>query len=230
MFELPTLTHATEEDRVCFDDIPLENGEQLCVDLDKYRTAKAKFDRQVDYLAKTFVAGEITLEVWRRAMRTALTELYSVTYLVGIGGVEQFSDQHGAILDGLVRSQYSYLDNWANELQALPEDQSPSLPSIIARALLYGVASNAFLQRAITAAMGMPILPAYSGDGSSLCRVNDKCYWRIEPLGGRNWNAYWTLRPAEHCQTCLTRAAVWSPLLIRNGVILPYANLEALFA
>lgn len=232
-FELPTLTHAEDEDRVCFDDIELDNGERLCVDLDKYRKAKARYDRQAESLAEELIAGAIALDVWRQAMREILKELYAVTYLVGIGGVEQFDDRHGAILRDLVRNQYGYLDAWGKELesQQQTEEQAPSLAQIVARALLYGIASNAILQRAVIAALGLPDLPAYPGDGSSICRVRDRCAWRIERLNGQgNFNLFWTLDVSEHCETCLTRASVWSPLLIRNGIILPYAQLPELFA
>ena len=179
MFELPTLTHADDEDQICLEDVATTNGEPLCVDLDKYRRAKAKYERQSEYLAEELIAGAITLAVWLAAMREALKELYTVTYLLGIGGVEQFTERHGDILKELVRNQYDYLSKWGAELVAQQTaEQPPSLAQIIARAVLYGIASNAILQREITAAVGFPVLPAYPGE-ASICRVRCRCFWNI---------------------------------------------------
>lgn len=64
---------------------------------------------------------------------------------------------------------------------------------------------------------GLP-LPAYPGDGTSQCMTSCKCSWNIVPLDKNqgDYDAYWVMSPAEHCQTCLQRAHDWNPLQIRG--------------
>ena len=61
-------------------------------------------------------------------------------------------------------------------------------------------------------------LPALPGDGTSQCLTHCRCKWRIDVLdrGVGDYDCFWELQPAEHCQTCLERAKEWSPLRIRN--------------
>ena len=58
-------------------------------------------------------------------------------------------------------------------------------------------------------------LPAYPGDGSSECMVNDKCYWdvRLDIPNGQVL-ATWVRTAAESCPTCIKRAVEWNPYTI----------------
>lgn len=48
------------------------------------------------------------------------------------------------------------------------------------------------------------------------------CKWDVKAVDAANgdYDAYWRLeKGSKHCQTCLERAAQWSPLRIREGVL-----------
>jgi hypothetical protein len=215
MIDLPTLTHARDADEAC---IETPDG-VVCLDLAAYRRRVEAYEARSRKLAALLAAGLLTVELWRQAMRYELRTLHAVAYVVGVGGMSGVTTANAALLTAAVEAQYGFLDGFIADMTAgaLSEAQ------IASRAALYGTASNATLQSAAGSAMGMPRLPAYPGDGTSICRVNCLCHWRIEYLGGADWNAYWRKAPAESCKTCLNRAIVWNPLHIRGGEVMPYS-------
>jgi len=66
----------------------------------------------------------------------------------------------------------------------------------------------------------LPELPAYPGDGQTICLTNCACSWQIEEVYEgevlTGWDCYWTLGivKTEHCDDCLDNTGKWNPLFI----------------
>lgn len=189
----------------------------------------AYFRTRIKALAQAYAEGRITLDEWLAAMEAEVDDLHHAAYMTGSGKGNQLDGRDLAIIAAIVAAQLLFLRNWANQLRAMTE-VNPS--ALISRANLYLYAANSTIQKAETAALGMPELPAYPGDGQSQCLVRCLCHWAIQFLpGDGNWDCYWVLGEPEtvHCDNCPRRAEVWKPLQIRSGVILPYSE-DGLFA
>lgn len=185
------------------------------------------FKRRIHVLADALATGKITVDEWLEAMKAEITELHEAAYMVSAGKQHNLDDKDKAIIAAIVATQLTFLVKWADHLRGQADIQASVLES---RANMYLSESNATAQRGQSEAIGLGELPAYPADGSSLCMVNDKCSWRIEQLPGNgNFDCYWTLHPAEHCENCLKRAEVWNPLRVRAGQIENYPT-EGLFA
>lgn len=91
---------------------------------------------------------------------------------------------------------------------------------IAARSRMYVRSAREAYERANARTRGAPELPAYPGDGSTVCLTNCACHWELEPVEDEatgeivEWEAYWTLGMTEHCPDCLERAEMWNPLRI----------------
>ena len=66
----------------------------------------------------------------------------------------------------------------------------------------------------------MPELPIRPGDGQTECDHWCNCTLGIRHLANSDFDVTWDLHPAEHCNDCLTLNKLWTPLRIRNGVII----------
>lgn len=176
------------------------------------------FGGNVDTLAAQLARGEISLDGWYDAMRRLVIQAHTGMYRAGVG--RDLTPEDRQRINARLREQLDYLDRWVRELEGQDQYNEAQIRN---RARLYLNATNATLQDARAAAIGLPELPALPGDGTTLCRVNCKCTWRIVQLDGDgNYDVYWRLRPAEHCETCVRRAAAWAPIRIRGGVLGPY--------
>ena len=180
------------------------------------------YTEQVNRLADQLAASDITVQQWLAQMTIEVERLHTTAYVVGAGGLSEITQEDMQKIASINAQQRGFLTGWAQQLAG--EDEI-SAAKIKQRAQLYLNAANATLQKATTAAMGMPQLPAYPGDGTTECLVNCKCTWWIKRMPGRgNWDCTWKLAPAEHCDTCNARAVAWSPLQIRSGQIQAYAS------
>lgn len=101
------------------------------------------------------------------------------------------------LLDAALAEQLQYLRGF---VQALP-GLSPA--QIVARARMY---SGAVRTTYSTMRWGMWDLPYQPGEGTE-CLSNCRCRWEIEDTGDGTGRAFWRLAAAEHCPTCVSRAA-----------------------
>jgi len=171
-------------------------------------------------LAGLVADGKISPTDWRDKMRQEVKDEYIRQYLSAIGGLAVMTQADWGSVGGMLKEQYKYLDKFYGEVAAgnLSEGQ------IAARAGMYINSAREANERAHGRSQGMPdgSLPAYPADGSSECLTNDKCSWEIEPVLAddrtvSHWNAFWRLSDAEHCSTCLERAAGWNPYVVKAG-------------
>ena len=139
---------------------------------------------------------------WRRIENTLITE-----YVYGRGGIHAMGAAETAELRGLLSTQRRYWRGFIAELREEPQ----SVGRIAARADLYHGASRSCYERAHSRAWGID-LPAYPGDGRTVCLGHCHCRWSIRPRGD-TIEATWELGAAEHCGDCQDNAARWSPLI-----------------
>lgn len=184
------------------------------------------FKRYVSYftdrtqaIAEDLVSGRLTVDEWLDEMETEVAQLHTTAYTIYRGGLSEMGQEDLDLIQENVDAQVVYLENWANELRSV--DVSVLDPNEIARrARMYLGAVNQTIQEATTTSLGLPRLPAYPADGGTPCLVFCQCSWKIERLPGEgNWDCTWVLGDAEHCDGCIDRAKMYSPLMIRGGVI-----------
>ena len=177
------------------------------IDSRQLRALGETFGQRLDLLADDLASGSLSADQWHEAMRREINIIHQVYAQTGGGSASQ----------ARIDAQLEFLDGFRADVEGMSPEQ------VKRRSRLYIGSGQASLQEAATASIGLPVLPAYPKDGSTECLGNCRCFWDIRPLeGSGNWDAVWTLRPAEHCATCVTRASLWSPIAIRNGIIQPF--------
>lgn len=171
-------------------------------------------------LAELVDVRQISPSDWHARMRQEIKDEYIRQYLLGTGGRDQMRPADWGSVGGMIGDQYRYLRDFYAEIESgdLTEAQ------IRARAAMYINSAREAYERANARAQsgGTLVLPAYPGDGSTICLTNCRCFWDIQEILDDlgiliGWNAYWTLTPAEHCTTCLGRAGMWNPYTVEIG-------------
>ena len=172
----------------------------------------------IDRLTRLVNRATDTLEqggepsAWRDTMARLLTRYSAAALQAGQDGAPL--DEAGkAAVTKQVQAQIGFLNGFTAEIQ----DAATFQPGWKARAAMYAKSIAAPYWSGRTKLLPLPALP---GDGTSQCKTNCGCSWDVQELDGDgNYDCYWRLGKAENCQTCAQRAADWSPLRIRDGVI-----------
>lgn len=119
----------------------------------------------------------------------------------------------GDIATRYINEQANFLENWIADIA-----QQGKLPGGVGRATMYGESLGQVYQRAYIAArgerVGLPELPAYPRDGSTVCLMHCRCQWQIKRVSDVFYEARWILGKAEHCPDCIKRADLWGPISI----------------
>jgi hypothetical protein len=113
--------------------------------------------------------------------------------------------------------QTHFLEGWVADIA-----KAGRLVGGAGRAAMYGESLGQVYQRAYFLArgsrVGLPDLPAYPRDGSTVCLTHCRCQWKIVKRAGDLYEATWRLGQAEHCSDCLKRSQEWNPLrMMRIG-------------
>jgi len=154
--------------------------------------------------------SETTPDDFGEALMKALIAAVIAAYLLGRGIDEnELSEAEKEKLQAWIDEQRGYL---AGFIAAIEAGERPG--NWANRAGMYASAIVAPFWWGKTYGL---ILPAYPGDGSSICGQKCACAWYVEDLGDDNYDAYWRLGIAEHCPDCAERAILWAPLRIRHG-------------
>ena len=154
-------------------------------------------------------------------LRTASKRLVEMAWVDGNGSGDIPYDIASQYLD----EQFGFLENWLADVA-----QEMKLVGGVGRAAMYGESLGQCYQRAYMRArgsrVGLPDLPAYPRDGSTVCLVHCRCQWKIKKLSDTFFEATWKLGAAEHCPDCIVRGRDWNPLSIvrqmgrnANGVL-----------
>lgn len=168
------------------------------------------FGARLDMLSDDLASGALFPDDWLAAMQRELRIIHSAYAQVG----------GGSLNEERLRRQLEFLQAWREELDST---NMLSAEAIRRRARMYLDNAQASLQEAKTQALGF-ILPAYPKDGSTICLSNCRCRWDIIAVE-QGYDCFWRIRPGETCPTCEARAALWNPIEVRNGVVMPYSTI-----
>lgn len=160
-------------------------------------------------LAQRLFDKQVTIQEWTLEMRQLIKETYIGQYVLASGGRNKLGPADWGRVGAQVRSQYAYLQGFA---QDIVNGRYNSAAAIAARAGLYINSSTQMFERGNAARHGLT-LPAYPGDGSSVCVTNCRCYWDIEEMG-EEWHCTWVRTAEESCKTCIERAETWAPYVV----------------
>lgn len=173
-----------------------------------YDMRNTMIDRQsdrADELTTQLWDGRVTLAGWRRGMRDMLKETYTIQYVLAKGGRGMMTPRDWGILGQMLRGQYEALNDFTKQL-AGGKYAIGEIGRAKWRSRLYVDSSAQAFERAKTETHGLPRLPYYPGDGSTVCVTKCKCQWVIRQRQN-TIEAVWTLGAADHCTDCIIRAA-----------------------
>lgn len=151
-------------------------------------------------LTALLLFGFITLNEWERRMRQELTRTHVAQWLAASGGDPFFNDIFREELANRLVAQFGFLSVFSREIAS----NTLSDAEISARAALYYHQSVASYEEGHNRAYGFR-LPVYPGDGTSVCRTNDRCFWEYS-IDGDVVMVNWIRTAAESCRTCVTRS------------------------
>lgn len=180
---------------------------------------RAVFIERMRESAEAYLASDPPdARAFRQALSVEVKGLFISSFMAGHGGDWlAVGPQKWGQMGPVLRNQYRHARQFARELAGLSEAQ------IVARIKLYAGAASQAYQRGLAWGRGLnpEILPALPGDGSTDCRSNCLCSWRIttrsKALG--DFDVSWVLgRTERHCRTCPERARQWRRLKIRGGI------------
>ena len=161
------------------------------------------------------ILKEITIQQWVGDIRKLIKDSFISQYLFAIGGKNVIDSVDINNLKLLIKSQFSYLQKFAEEIKS--GDLTGA--KILQRIGMYGEAITHGYEQAKAKSHGIK-LPEYPADGNQQCFTNCRCRWVLED-DKKNANyvkATWTLNPnAEHCVTCVNNSRKWNPLRVKKG-------------
>ena len=163
----------------------------------------------MDALSRRLLNHDVNLQQWVLEMRQQIKETYSNEYMLARGGRNNMTQADWGRVGAMVKRQYRYADGFARDIDA----GKVSGGQIRTRARMYVDSATQAFERAKTESLGLPVLPAYPGDGQTVCRANCQCHWEIADVGD-HWEATWQLGVAEHCPDCVQNAEQWAPLVV----------------
>lgn len=182
-------------------------GQSRMVGLRDAYIAQSKL--RTNALAAQVANGEISIQQWQIAMRQVVKDTFINEYMLGAGGRNAMTQADWGRVGQMVRNQYEYLDNFAQDILNGRYTEA----GVAARGRMYPEAASQAFERGNTEGRGMPPLPQVPGDGQTRCLSNCKCSIQIKERD-EAWDVYWKLSPAEHCEDCLELASRWNPLVI----------------
>jgi len=174
------------------------------------RFLTARLTKLTDALTHDLATGVSTVTGWQESMSQLLARYGQAALLTGLEA-DVLDDRASAAARTYLSKQLQFLARFAIEIQEKKEWQA----GWNARAQLY---AESIGEPYWTGATKLLPLPAMPRDGTTQCLVRCRCRWQITPLDGEeNYDCYWRMGSAEHCQTCRIRAREWAPLRIRAG-------------
>ena len=174
-----------------------------------------------DGLITDLFDGKINQQQWTLNAREQIKHTFLAQYMLGRGGRGSMTQADWGRCGAMLKKQYQFLQNFEQDLI----DGKLSEAQAKVRLGMYFKASTQAYEQGKAYAQGLPRLPAYPGDGQTICRANCACHWDVEETEDE-WLASWVLGAAEHCPDCLTNADKWNPYRIqKNAFSNPNARL-----
>jgi hypothetical protein len=181
---------------------------------EKLRIRKDAFNAATDILADNLMSGKITLGMYEEDFRTRLREYLVGAAMIGKGDPTKMTPSDWGKAGAQLKKQYQWLHGFTQDI--FDNKDTVTLAAIKARAHLYGEAGGVVANEA-QAGYFAPntrrdppiILPWIPKDGSTECLNRCLCTWIMAEGdvtdGIKDVTATWTLHPAEHCETCVSR-------------------------
>lgn len=182
------------------------------------RTSPARRDRLSNQILQTGTTDKLVGDVfakridhqqWTLQARQTIKQTFIAQYMLGRGGRAAMTQADWGRLGAMLKGQYQYLQRFEQDLI----DGKITEAQARIRLKMYLQASTQAHELALSIAKGVPRLPAYPGDGQTVCKAQCKCHWEYEETEDR-WLCTWTLGAAEHCPDCLVNAGKWNPLTV----------------
>lgn len=169
----------------------------------------AAIEEQTDALA----LDQTTPSTWQDEIAKLIQRYSASAWKAGQKGDALTKDDIRTI-KSLVSAQLAFLDNFTLEIQAADEWQA----GWQARAQMYAESIKVPYWKGATKVLPLPAMPA---EGTS-CMTRCKCAWSVDVLDAEagDYDCYWRRGAQDSCQICRERAAQWSPLQIRGGMLL----------
>jgi len=166
-----------------------------------------KFNETVNALAHNLRTGRITLAYFEEEMRTQIRLLHTGMGAIGKGSWKAMTSSDWGRVGNVIKKQYRWLHGFAQDIYDRRETITEG--QIAWRARLYGDA-GAYTATIIGAGDVTDFLPWIPRDGSTECLNRCRCEWLLseddpDRDGMKAVEAVWTLHPAEHCATCVSR-------------------------
>ena len=170
-------------------------------------------DIYASYAAK-YRTGTIDLPALEAKMKQMLKDTYIDMYAMGAGGRNNMTQSDWGKIGAMLKEQYGMNGYMRGFMEAIARGEL-SEAQIAARMNMYINSANEALWKGY--AKDLPLkLPAYPGDGSTVCLTACQCSWDIRKVEN-GYDCYWRLGRAEHCPDCLGRSLNWAPYQIRVG-------------
>lgn len=167
---------------------------------------------RVRNLAVDLADGRVTVQEWTLQMRREVSHLFSDEFMLAKGGRNAMFQADLDALEGMLATQYGYLQNFAEEVKA----GDLSKAQIAARSELYMESATQSHERGKAARYGVE-LPTYPSDGTQICESRCRCRWDIDETDDEFLATWLVNAAARHCATCLSNAANYKPLTIPKG-------------
>lgn len=176
-----------------------------------------------DDMAAKLYNGDITIGQWQESMKAELRQLHSSMAAISRGGFDRMRSRDWGRLGPQLHKEYKWLAGFAEHISA--NRDTISLEYIQNRARLYGhgaEATSVMMEADFYFSDHLPWLPK---DGSTECLHRCRCHWSLDITGVQSgWQivkATWTLNPAEHCGTCVSRAGHTELMRVPPNVAVP---------
>lgn len=75
----------------------------------------------LEQLAQQLINGEITVAQWQTAMREFIRVIHREAAGIAMGGMQNVTQSQWGYVGSLVKKQYAYLDNFANDILSNPQ-------------------------------------------------------------------------------------------------------------
>lgn len=192
-----------------------------------------EFNATISGLSRRVANGDISPDEWFQEFMGANRRVQLQAASASVGGRQNIGSQQIVVAEARLREQRRFALGFREQLQEIADSDVLVFNenAINARSQMYGQSSHATFEVGFQVGIGMPILPAQPGIRTD-CLTNCKCRWIIRRLAGDgNFDCFWRLAPAEHCDTCLARARLFNPLQVRNGrILMPSGATSQIFA
>jgi len=181
-----------------------------------------RFNETMEQLAHNLRSGRITLNLFEEEMRTQLRLFHTGCAAIGKGGWAGCTSSDWGKVGAILKEQYRYLHNFAQDIYDKAETITEK--AIAWRAKLYGL-KGGYTAARIQGGDIADLLPYLPRDGSTECLNSCRCLWLLTEgdieEGIKPVEAIWTLSPAEHCATCVSRDGHIENITVLAGVEVP---------